>query len=48
MNDKNEVVLTGIEQLNEYLKERKDKKVIVSVVLELVRTDIGEGGEADG
>lgn len=48
MEDKNEVVLTSVEQFKEYLKEHGDDKTIISIVLELVDKEPREGGDLDG
>ena len=42
--EEKEVVLEGVEQFQEYLKENADDKSIVSVVLELA----GNGTDAEG
>ena len=44
MEDKNEVVLTSVEQFKEYLKEHGDDKTIISIVLELADKEPREGG----
>lgn len=48
MEDKNEVVLTSVEQFKEYLKEHGDDKTIISIVLELADKEPREGGGTDG
>lgn len=48
MEEKKEVVLTSVEQLNEYLNEMSDDKSIISIVLELAGEEIKEGGEDRG
>ena len=48
MEDKNEVVLTSVEQFKEYLKEHGDDKTIISIVLELADKEPREGGDLDG
>lgn len=48
MEGKNEVVLTSVEQLNEYLKKMGDDKTIISIVLELAGEEVKEGGEDHG
>ena len=48
MEGKNEVVLTSVEQLNEYLNEMGDDKTIISIVLELAGEEVKEGGEDRG
>lgn len=39
MEEKKEVVLTSVEELNEYLRENGDEETIVSIVLEFTGTD---------
>ena len=50
--EEKEVVLTSVEQLNEYLHKTADEKSVISIVLELAGTKTvdqdKEGGEADG
>ena len=47
--EEKEVVLTSVEQFEEYLKNTADDKTIISVVLELAEEKPKEeGGEADG
>ena len=50
--EEKEVLLTSVEQLNEYLHERADDKSVISIVLELagdMPTEEGaKGGESDG
>ena len=50
--EEKEVVLTSVEQLNEYLHKTADEKSVISIVLELAGTKTAdpdkEGGEADG
>ena len=47
--EEKEVVLTSVEQFEEYLKNTADDKTVISVVLELAGEDANkEGGEADG
>ena len=47
--EEKEVVLTSVEQFEEYLKNTADDKTVISVVLELAGEDADkEGGEADG
>ena len=48
MEDKNEVVLTSVEQFKEYPKEHGDDKTIISIVLELADKEPKEGGGTDG
>ena len=48
MEDKNEVVLTSVEQFKEYLKEHGDDRTIISIVLELAGKEPQEGGETNG
>lgn len=48
MEDKNEVVLTSVEQFKEYLKEHGDDRTIISIVLELAGSKPQEGGETHG
>ena len=43
MGEKKELVLTSVEELNEYLRENGDGETIVSIVLELTGTDKKEG-----
>lgn len=48
MEERKEVVLTSVEQLNKYLNENGDDKSIISVVLELTGGDLEDGGESNG
>ena len=48
MENKNETVITSVEQLNDYLKEHGDGRTVVSIVLELAGEKTGEGGDTNG
>lgn len=41
--EEKEVVLTSVEQLNEYLNNSADERSVISIVLELSRNDVLEG-----
>lgn len=43
-----EVVLTSVEELNEYLRKNGDGKTVISIVLELTGTNIEEGSVTSG
>ena len=50
--EEKEVVLTSVEQLNEYLHKTADEKSVISIVLELAGTKTAdpdtEGGDRNG
>jgi hypothetical protein len=48
MEKQNEVMLTSVEQLNEYLKENANENTIISIVLETTGKELIEGGGANG
>lgn len=48
MKEKHGVVLTSVEQLNEYLKENADGRTVISIILELAGEKMGEGGGENG
>ncbi len=48
MENRNEVVITSVEQLNDYLREHGGGGTIISIILESAGEQTKKGGDANG